>query len=238
MFAKKPESATARPQTNMSGSTFSVLGTDVAIKGDIAARADLHIDGKVEGDIVTFVEPLKIQDNEINITYTGKISGNEIKFTRKVGARGWIGMTWPKGLQDIAIVLTALVGVLDEEGNRGTGGQALVHAREDLHRIGFVALGHEGAGARTTPVEVGLDVGFGQRQPRRAAVNHAADGRAMGLTKVGDRKKISKGIAAHDCIIPERRAGVRPSADIGSGLEEAAFQAEGVPGASSGQSRI
>lgn len=45
-------------------------------------------DGKVEGDTVTFVEPLKIQDREINITYTGKISGNEIKFTRKVGDFG------------------------------------------------------------------------------------------------------------------------------------------------------
>ncbi|MCI0540031.1 MAG: hypothetical protein L0Z50_32900, partial [Verrucomicrobiales bacterium] len=41
-------------------------------------------EGKVEGDTVTFVEPLKIQDNEIKITYTGKISGNEIKLTRKV----------------------------------------------------------------------------------------------------------------------------------------------------------
>jgi len=41
-------------------------------------------EGKVEGDTVTFVEPLKIQDNELRITYTGKISGNEIKFNRKV----------------------------------------------------------------------------------------------------------------------------------------------------------
>jgi enterochelin esterase-like enzyme len=45
-------------------------------------------EGKVEGDTVTLVEPLKIQDNEINITFTGKISGNEIKFTRKVGDFG------------------------------------------------------------------------------------------------------------------------------------------------------
>ena len=45
-------------------------------------------DGKVDGDTVTFVEPLKIQDNEINITYTGKVSGNEIRFTRKVGDFG------------------------------------------------------------------------------------------------------------------------------------------------------
>ncbi|MFT4028054.1 MAG: polymer-forming cytoskeletal protein [Novosphingobium sp.] len=36
----------------MSGGTFSVLGADVVIKGDISATADLHIDGRVEGDIV------------------------------------------------------------------------------------------------------------------------------------------------------------------------------------------
>jgi len=45
-------------------------------------------EGKVEGDTVTFVEPLKIQDNELRITYTGRISGNEIKFNRKVGDFG------------------------------------------------------------------------------------------------------------------------------------------------------
>lgn len=32
-------------------STFSVIGSDIKIKGDIAASADLHIDGSVEGDI-------------------------------------------------------------------------------------------------------------------------------------------------------------------------------------------
>lgn len=34
-----------------SGSTFSVIGADVVIKGNISATADLHIDGTVEGDI-------------------------------------------------------------------------------------------------------------------------------------------------------------------------------------------
>ena len=34
-----------------SNSTFSVIGADVVIKGDITASADLHIDGTVEGDI-------------------------------------------------------------------------------------------------------------------------------------------------------------------------------------------
>jgi cytoskeletal protein CcmA (bactofilin family) len=31
--------------------TFSVIGADVTITGDIAASADLHIDGTIEGDI-------------------------------------------------------------------------------------------------------------------------------------------------------------------------------------------
>ena len=34
-----------------SGSTFSVIGADGVIKGDISATADLHVDGTVEGDI-------------------------------------------------------------------------------------------------------------------------------------------------------------------------------------------
>ena len=36
---------------NSNGSTFSVIGTDVVIRGDISASADLHVDGNVEGDI-------------------------------------------------------------------------------------------------------------------------------------------------------------------------------------------
>jgi len=32
-------------------STFSVIGSDVTITGDVSASVDLHIDGKIEGDI-------------------------------------------------------------------------------------------------------------------------------------------------------------------------------------------
>jgi len=34
-----------------SNSTFSVIGSDVTIKGDVSASADLHVDGTIEGDI-------------------------------------------------------------------------------------------------------------------------------------------------------------------------------------------
>ncbi|MGD9811557.1 MAG: polymer-forming cytoskeletal protein [Sphingobium sp.] len=37
---------------NAAKSTFSIIGSDVSITGDIKASADLHIDGRVEGDIV------------------------------------------------------------------------------------------------------------------------------------------------------------------------------------------
>ncbi len=58
MFSKKPAPETPAGANNrtfgtpaMTGSTFSVLGADTAIRGDITASADLHIDGRIEGDI-------------------------------------------------------------------------------------------------------------------------------------------------------------------------------------------
>jgi len=52
MFSKKPESA-GRPSISsaMAASTFSVLGADIAIDGDLNATADLHLDGRIDGDI-------------------------------------------------------------------------------------------------------------------------------------------------------------------------------------------
>jgi len=72
--------------------TLKQDGTSVTGKANVERdgekrEAELK-EGKVEGDTVIFVEPLKIQDNELRITYTGRISGNEIKFNRKVGDFG------------------------------------------------------------------------------------------------------------------------------------------------------
>lgn len=53
MFSKKPARTSSptmdRPVAN--GATFSVIGPDVTIKGNIEASADLHVDGKVVGDV-------------------------------------------------------------------------------------------------------------------------------------------------------------------------------------------
>lgn len=42
-------------------------------------------EGKVNGDEISFVEPLNFQGEPLRIEYKGKLAGDEIKFTRKVG---------------------------------------------------------------------------------------------------------------------------------------------------------
>ena len=43
------------------------------------------LEGSVKGDQVSFVENLNFEGQQIRIVYSGKIAGDEIKFTRKVG---------------------------------------------------------------------------------------------------------------------------------------------------------
>lgn len=54
MFSRKtgPDGLPAA-MTSSAGSsgTFSILGADLVVKGDITATADLHVDGRIEGDI-------------------------------------------------------------------------------------------------------------------------------------------------------------------------------------------
>lgn len=48
-----PEAMARGGSTNQPGASgFSILAPDMVLKGDIHAAADLHIDGRVEGDIV------------------------------------------------------------------------------------------------------------------------------------------------------------------------------------------
>lgn len=54
MFSKSnpsPRDEMPIPESAASSATFSVIGSDVTISGDIDATVDLHIDGTIEGDI-------------------------------------------------------------------------------------------------------------------------------------------------------------------------------------------
>lgn len=54
---------------------------------DQKREADLQ-EGKLDGSTVTFTELLRIQDNDVRVVFTGKVSGDEIKFSRQVGNFG------------------------------------------------------------------------------------------------------------------------------------------------------
>ena len=68
--------------------TYDFVVKDTALTGRIQSSfgsSDV-LDGKIDGEKVTFAEIFKIEGMEVRITYSGKIvSGDEIKFTRQVG---------------------------------------------------------------------------------------------------------------------------------------------------------
>ncbi len=63
---------------------FKVDGEKLTGKAKSANGESEIAEGKVAGDTVTFVENLNYQGMLIRIEYTGKISGDQIKFSRKV----------------------------------------------------------------------------------------------------------------------------------------------------------
>lgn len=51
MFRKPSATAPRQTTSAMSGASFSVLGSDVRVTGDVTASAELHVDGTIEGDV-------------------------------------------------------------------------------------------------------------------------------------------------------------------------------------------
>jgi len=97
-------------------------------------------------------------------------------------------MARSKGLNNVAVVFTALIGILNQQRDGCSRGQALVNTRQNLHGVGFVSLGDEFGCARPPAIKVRLNVSLRQRHARWAPVNHTANGWAVGFTKIGDRK--------------------------------------------------
>ena len=107
MFSKKSDELPSSPppinpgRSSMSSkgsSTFSVLGSDLAIKGDIKASADLHIDGNVEGDIScsslvqgetsTVTGAIKAESARLAGTVNGSITARELVILKTAKING------------------------------------------------------------------------------------------------------------------------------------------------------
>lgn len=80
---------------------------------------------------------------------------------------------------NFGIILRTRVGILDEQADGRAQRPALENAGEYLDPVFFLPLGGEAVLPRLAAVEVMLDIGFGERQARRHAVDDAADGRAV-----------------------------------------------------------
>jgi len=80
--------ASFETQIGQQNYTYQFVVKDTALTGKIQSEMGGTSEiqqGKVEGDKVSFVEVFKFEGNEIQITYTGRItSADEIKFTRQV----------------------------------------------------------------------------------------------------------------------------------------------------------
>jgi len=100
MFSKKPaeKPRLVSGAKAMAGSTFSVLGGDTAIKGDISASADLHIDGRVEGDVACtslvqgetseIVGAIKAETARLSGTIRGTINVRELVVLKSARIHG------------------------------------------------------------------------------------------------------------------------------------------------------
>ena len=52
------------------------------------------MDGKVEGDNLSFSITIKLQDNEVKVNYKGKVTGDEIHFTAELAGREGQALEW------------------------------------------------------------------------------------------------------------------------------------------------
>ncbi len=61
-----------------------LTGKAVGIRDNATNEVTLA-DIKLKDDEISFAEPLKIQDNDVRVEYSGKVTGDEMKLHRKVG---------------------------------------------------------------------------------------------------------------------------------------------------------
>lgn len=65
--------------------TFTFKAEGEKLTGTVSgAQGDMAIsDGTVKGDDISFTQTVEVQGNSIKVIYTGKVSGDEMKMTRK-----------------------------------------------------------------------------------------------------------------------------------------------------------
>jgi cytoskeletal protein CcmA (bactofilin family) len=116
MFSKRPR--TMPRVSSLSGrgsndaSTFSILGSDIVLRGNISASTDIHIDGRIEGDIAcksivqgegsTIIGSIVAETARVAGHVTGAIAAREVtvlKSARIEGDIAYESLTIEQGAQ-------------------------------------------------------------------------------------------------------------------------------------------
>ena len=117
-----------------------------------------------------------------------------------------VGVARPVFVFDLAVILRALVDIVDVDRDRRARRHLpparLVehHAGEEARLVGLAPLGCVFRGSRPPPVEIGLDLGEFERDHRRATVDDAADPGAVALAIGGHTKQASEGVVRHPSL--------------------------------------
>src|SRR4051812_17089490 len=72
MFSRQDEGA---PAVSGKGARFSFIGPEMSVTGDIAAGGDLHVDGKIDGDV---------RCGALTLGESGEIRGNIVAGTARL----------------------------------------------------------------------------------------------------------------------------------------------------------
>jgi hypothetical protein len=131
---------------------------------------------------------------------------------------GVIGVTGAILVLDLSVVARALIHVVDKKRDRcarrhlRSGCLLGEHTGQNSDCIRFLPLRCETRLAGPATIEIRLDIGFGERDAWRAAVNHAANGRPVTFAKGGHAQQMPECIERHgNRPSPREQAGqIRP----------------------------
>ena len=110
---------------------------------------------------------------------------------------GVVGMAGTERVGEFVVVLRARVDIADQQRDRRAGGAAFVDAGQNLDRIRLMALGRVATRAGRAAFEVRAKIFRRDRKPRRAAIDHAADRRAVAFAEGRDGQKFPERVAGH-----------------------------------------
>ena len=106
-------------------------------------------------------------------------------------------MARPEFALDVTVVFGSLIGVLDDQADRGARRLAFENTRQDFYLIRFITLCCVAVSPGPAPIEVTLDISLRQFHPGRTAIHDAAKRPTVTFAKRCYREYSSKAIARH-----------------------------------------